>query len=140
MEVAELGVDTLRRRILPTTDGHVHAPVFHFPARLRSFALVPVHGQTPASPEFDKLVAQAVQLHQAGDLLGAVDAYTAALRIQPDHPGVRSNLGAAYVKLGKYDEAIEQYRAAIRADGRQSGLPVQPRAGLLQGRAFAGSG
>ena len=63
-------------------------------------------------------MAQAVQLHEAGDLLGAVDAYTAALRIQPDHPGVRSNLGAAYVKLGKYDEAIEQYRAAIRVDDK----------------------
>ena len=76
-----------------------------------------VDGQTPASAEFDKLVAQAVQLHEAGDILGAVDAYAAALRIQPDHPGVRSNLGAAYVRLGKYDEAIEQYKAALGADG-----------------------
>jgi tetratricopeptide (TPR) repeat protein len=76
----------------------------------------PVHGQAPASPEFDKLAAQAVQLHEAGDILGAVDAYTAALRLRPDHAGVRSNLGAAYVRLGKYDEAIEQYLAAVKAD------------------------
>ena len=72
--------------------------------------------QTTPTAEFDKLVAQAVQLHEAGDILGAVDAYSAALRIQPDHPGVRSNLGAAYVRLGKYDQAIEQYKAALRAD------------------------
>ncbi len=70
-----------------------------------------------AAGEFDKRVAQAVQLHEAGDILGAIDAYTAALRIQPDHPGVRSNLGAAYVRLGKYDEAIEHYREALRVDG-----------------------
>jgi tetratricopeptide (TPR) repeat protein len=75
-----------------------------------------VHGQTAAPAEFDKLVAQAVQLHEAGDILGAIDAYSAALQIQPDHPGVRSNLGAAYVRLGKYDDAIEQYNAALRAD------------------------
>jgi tetratricopeptide (TPR) repeat protein len=70
-----------------------------------------------AARQFDTLAAQAVQLHEAGDVLGAIDAYTAALRLQPDHPGVRSNLGAAYVKLGKYDEAIEQYRHALRIDG-----------------------
>jgi tetratricopeptide (TPR) repeat protein len=84
---------------------------------LVSIALLagPAWGQEPAG-EFDKLVAQAVQLHEAGDILGAIDAYSAALRIEPNHPGVRSNLGAAYVRLGKYDEAIEQYRAALRAD------------------------
>jgi tetratricopeptide (TPR) repeat protein len=73
-------------------------------------------GQAPPAAEFDKLVAQAVQLHEAGDIVGAVDAYSAALRIQPDNAGVHSNLGAAYVRLGKYDEAVEQYRAAIRVD------------------------
>jgi tetratricopeptide (TPR) repeat protein len=73
--------------------------------------------QAPASAEFDTLVAQAVQLHEAGDILGAVDAYSAALKLQPENPGVHSNLGAAYVRLGKYDEAIEQYRAALRVDG-----------------------
>lgn len=79
--------------------------------------VTPVHGQTSAPGEFDTLVARAVQLHEAGDILGAVDAYSAALRIQPNNPGVRSNLGAAYVRLGKYDEAIEEYRAALAADG-----------------------
>jgi tetratricopeptide (TPR) repeat protein len=78
---------------------------------------VEFHGQTPPAQEFDKLVARAVQLHEAGDILGAVDAYSAALEIEPKHPGVRSNLGAAYVRLGKYDEAIEQYRAALRVEG-----------------------
>jgi tetratricopeptide (TPR) repeat protein len=73
--------------------------------------------QEPASAtEFDKLAAQGVQLHQAGDILGAIDAYQAALRLEGAHPGVRSNLGAAYVRLGKYDEAIEQYQEALRAD------------------------
>jgi tetratricopeptide (TPR) repeat protein len=66
--------------------------------------------------EFDTLVARAVELHEAGDIIGAIDGYTAALKLQPNHPGVHSNLGAAYVRLGKYDEAIEQYREALRLD------------------------
>jgi tetratricopeptide (TPR) repeat protein len=77
---------------------------------------LPVSAQPPDAREFDTLVARAVQLHEAGDMLGAIDAYAAALRIQPEHAGVRSNLGAAYVKLGKFDDAIEQYRSALRSD------------------------
>lgn len=88
------------------------------PLLLLSLALPgPSTAAQDADRQFDTLVAQAVQLHEAGDVLGAIDAYTAALRLQPDHPGVRSNLGAAYVKLGKYDQAIEEYRHALRIDG-----------------------
>ena len=77
--------------------------------------VAPAQTQEPRG-EFDKLVASAIELHQAGDVLGAIEAYSAALRVEPNHPGVRSNLGAAYVRLGKYDEAIEQYREALRID------------------------
>ncbi|HSS69778.1 MAG TPA: tetratricopeptide repeat protein [Casimicrobiaceae bacterium] len=72
--------------------------------------------QDPAH-ELDRLMTRAVQLHQAGDILGAIDAYQAALGIDPKQPVARSNLGAAYVKLGKYDEAIDQYQQALAIDG-----------------------
>lgn len=71
--------------------------------------------QEPAR-EFDRLVASGIELHKAGDIVGAIEAYSAALRLEPNQPGVRSNLGAAYVRLGKYDEAIEQYREALRIE------------------------
>lgn len=73
--------------------------------------------QQQSGQEFDRLVSEAVQLHQAGDIVGAIDAYQAALRIDPKQAGVRSNLGAAYVRLGKFDEAIEQYQQALAIDG-----------------------
>ena len=49
-------------------------------------------------------------------ILGAIDTYKAALAIAPDRADALSNLGAAYVRLGQYDDAIEQYQAAIKAD------------------------
>lgn len=70
--------------------------------------------QPPAeSPAFDTLLAKAMQLHQAGDMMGAIDAYQAALRLEPRRGDARSNLGAALVRLGRFDEAIEQYKQAL---------------------------
>jgi tetratricopeptide (TPR) repeat protein len=89
-------------------------------AMILLFSLVLLLSQSPPQDparEFDKLMTQAVQLYQAGDVLGAIDAYQAALRIDPKQPSARSNLGAAYVKLGKYDEAIVQYQQALAIDG-----------------------
>jgi tetratricopeptide (TPR) repeat protein len=56
---------------------------------------------------------RASQLHQSGNLQGAVQAYTAILATHPARVDVRSNLGAAYSALGRYEEAIEQYKRAL---------------------------
>lgn len=75
----------------------------------------PAGAQQPAvpPPDFDALLAQAMRLHQAGDLMGAIDAYQAALRIDPKRGDARSNLGAAYVRLGRLADAIDQYQQAL---------------------------
>jgi tetratricopeptide (TPR) repeat protein len=65
--------------------------------------------------EADALLARGMELHQAGDLLGAVQNYQIALEAQPDRSDIRSNLGAAYVGLGRIDEGIEQYRKALES-------------------------
>jgi tetratricopeptide (TPR) repeat protein len=66
-----------------------------------------------AAQEVDTLLARGMALHKAGDLLGAVQNYEIALEAQPDRTDIRSNLGAAYVALGRIDEGIEQYRRAL---------------------------
>jgi len=66
-----------------------------------------------AAQEPDALLARGMELHQAGDLLGAVQNYEIALEAQPDRTDIRSNLGAAYVGLGRIEEGIEQYRKAL---------------------------
>jgi tetratricopeptide (TPR) repeat protein len=71
--------------------------------------------------EVDTEVARAVSLHQSGDILGAIDAYEMLLERAPERADARSNLGAAFVHLGRYEEAIEQYRLALAQVG---GSPV----------------
>ena len=55
-----------------------------------------------------------MRLHQTGDMIGAIDAYQAALRLDPNRGDARANLGAAYVRLGRFAEAIDQYTQALR--------------------------
>ncbi len=83
---------------------------------LAVLAAAPLHAQAPDVQQFERLFARALELQQAGDVLGAIDTYNAALVIVPGNPDALSNLGAAYVKLGQFDEAIAQYEAALKAD------------------------
>lgn len=69
-------------------------------------------GSASVEQEFDR----ATQLHQAGDLQGAVRLYVAILEKHPARVDVRSNLGAAYSGLGRYEQAIEQYKRALVVD------------------------
>jgi tetratricopeptide (TPR) repeat protein len=79
-------------------------------------AAAPVRAQPEKTVEFERLFTRAMELHQAGDMLGAIDTYKAALTLIPDRADALSNLGAAYVRLGQYDDAIKQYEAALKAD------------------------
>lgn len=63
------------------------------------------------------------RLYRAGKYAEAVEAYRAALRGGTDTPVLHYNLGTALLKLGRYDEAEQQLRAALGAvepDTRES--------------------
>jgi tetratricopeptide (TPR) repeat protein len=64
-------------------------------------------------PDADALFESAVRRHQAGDVVGAIEFYEAALEKDSARVDARSNLGAAYAGLGRYDEAVKQYRAVL---------------------------
>lgn len=70
-----------------------------------------------SSAAVEREFERATQLHQSGDLQGAVRAYLAILGAHPARVDVRSNLGAAYSALGRYEDAIEQYKRALIIDG-----------------------
>jgi tetratricopeptide (TPR) repeat protein len=65
------------------------------------------------APDADTLFGRGVQLHQQGDLVGAIEAYQASLDKDPSRVDARSNLGAAYAALGRYEDAVGHYRAVL---------------------------
>ena len=70
------------------------------------------------SSDNDPVFAQAVGLHQSGDVQGAIKLYKEILTRQPDRADVLSNLGAAYSHEGRYLDAIDQYKRALILDSK----------------------
>jgi tetratricopeptide (TPR) repeat protein len=103
-------------------------------ALLLLILIAPVLGaQQPASGP-DALLQQAVALHQAGDLDGAIRAYREYLATAPDSLQARSNLGAVLARAGRYDEAIAEYTLGLR------GNPDNPALLLNLGLAYYKTG
>jgi tetratricopeptide (TPR) repeat protein len=88
-------------------------------AMVSAFACM-AEAQAPASESADELFARGIARHQAGDILGAVEAYREALEKEPGRIDARSNLGAAYVRLGRYGEAVKEYKEALASDPTQT--------------------
>jgi tetratricopeptide (TPR) repeat protein len=53
-------------------------------------------------------------LLEAGEIQPAITQFEAAARLVPDLPDLQGNLGAALGAVGRYDEAAEHFRAALR--------------------------
>ena len=70
-----------------------------------------LHGQAQRPAE--DLLKEAISFHQQGKLEDAIRDYDLFLDMQPDNPGVRSNLGAALAASGKYARAIDEYKLAL---------------------------
>ena len=54
-----------------------------------------------------------VSLLMRGDLTGALESLRTAARLSPDNTRAIDNLGVVYQQLGRYDEAIAEYRRSI---------------------------
>src|SRR5262245_33349605 len=70
----------------------------------------------------ERILERAYQLHQSGDIEGAIREYQAYLTQRPERVDARSNLGAALARLGRYADAIEQYKRALALDGRNQAI------------------
>ena len=62
----------------------------------------------------ERILQQAIVLHQAGQLEPAISQYRAYLKLRPDAVDARSNLGVALASTGHYREAIAEYREALK--------------------------
>ena len=74
-------------------------------------------------PSPDAILRHAVELHQAGDIPGAISEYRAYLKQAPKSVMAHSNLGAALSRSGQYEEAIVEYRQALQLEPRN--LPIR---------------
>jgi len=120
-------------------------PALQFPPRilillLAAMALTASVGPALAAPQAqeqdaDTLLARALAQHRAGDILGAIDAYLALLERAPERADVRSNLGAAYARLGRHEEAIAQYRLAL-AGGQDTAIRFNLGLALFKAARF----
>lgn len=81
-------------------------------------------GSAQNRPAAEAILRHAVQLHQAGDIEGAVSEYRAYLKQVPDSVMAHSNLGAALSKLGHYEEAVGEYKQALEKQPGDSHIRV----------------
>jgi len=71
-----------------------------------------------------QLFHDAVEAQRRGDDATAVRDYQELLKLAPDAVEVRVNLGAALAHMGRYDDAIAQYRAALAKLPGNTGLQL----------------
>ena len=76
---------------------------------LTLFCLTAIGQENP-----ERILQQAIALHQAGQLERAIPQYRAYLKLRPDAVDARSNLGVALASTGRYQEAIAEYREALK--------------------------
>jgi Tfp pilus assembly protein PilF len=72
---------------------------------------------------------------QAGAYFDAANAFDAARRLMPSHPGPRVNLGLLFERAGRIDDAIGEYQNALEvADGHMPAVQALARCQLKHGR------
>lgn len=71
-----------------------------------------------------------------GDFTGALESYLDAQRAEPDDRVIDYNLGGAYFKTGKFDDAVKAYGRALASDDPA----LRERAAFNQGAALLGKG
>jgi tetratricopeptide (TPR) repeat protein len=82
---------------------------------LYSSILLPVHAQETDDPIQDAVAIfnQAQELHEKGDISGAIALYTKALKVFPDFPEAEYQCGSAHLSIGHTADAEKAFRRAV---------------------------
>jgi tetratricopeptide (TPR) repeat protein len=68
----------------------------------------------------DQLYKDAISADERGDASRAISLYEQLVGLQPNSVPVRSNLGAALARVGRYADAVRQYQEALKRDPKNS--------------------
>ena len=64
----------------------------------------------------DQALQKGIEAHKAGKLKEADRYYTAILKADPKHPDANHNMGVLAVGIGKVQEALLLFKAALEAN------------------------
>ena len=64
----------------------------------------------------DQALQKSIEVHRAGQVQEADRLYTAVLKAQPQHPDANHNMGVLAVSIGKVQEALPFFKAALEAN------------------------
>lgn len=75
-------------------------------------------GQSATTPKPQRLdyLAEALALERQGDFDAALTSYRLALRDRPNDSRILQNMGIAFSRTGRQDDAIRCYRRALEID------------------------
>src|SRR5437868_10710754 len=109
----------------PETKSEAMSPSLRITAVLAVALLIAVLFASPtfsqnASPE--DTLRHTMELQQAGDLEGAVQGYRQFLAARPKEAAVHANLGVLLAHLGRFDEAIAEYKKAVVLDPQNADM------------------
>ena len=69
-----------------------------------------------------RLNNEGAALEKAGDFHGALEKYRAAVELDPEHVGIRTNFAATLLRLGQWSEGTAELREALRRDPENESL------------------
>jgi Flp pilus assembly protein TadD len=73
----------------------------------------PVASPTLSMPPLEELLGLGLNALERGDAPAALSHWQSALVVAPHNGAVRNNLGIALMKVYRYSEALEMFRAAV---------------------------
>lgn len=79
-----------------------------------------------------RLNNEGAAMEKAGDLRGALEKYRAAVALDPEHSGIRTNFAAVLLLLGQGSQGIAALREALRLDPKNESLRQALDAALTQ--------
>jgi Flp pilus assembly protein TadD len=71
-------------------------------------------------------------LQKSGDLRGAMEKYCEALRLAPEHVGIRVNYAVALLRLGEWTEGLTQLHEALARDPENTKIAAAIKDAMAQ--------